>query len=53
MDGRILGENLRRLGLDETWLGRQLRNQGIGSATDVFLAVCDDQHQLTCYPMDP
>ena len=53
MDGHILGENLRRMGLDETWLGRQLRNQGIGSATDVFLAVCDDQHQLTCYPMDP
>ena len=53
MDGRVLGENLHRMGLDETWLSRQLRAQGIREAKDVFLAVCDDQKQLTCYPMKP
>ena len=53
MDGRILGENLHRMGLDETWLARQLHKQGIRDARDVFLAVCDDHKQLTCYPMKP
>lgn len=53
MDGRILGENLHRMRLDETWLARQLRAQGIRDARDVFLAVCDDQKQLACYPMKP
>lgn len=53
MDGRILGENLHRMGLDETWLARQLRAQGIRDTRDVFLAVCYDQKQLTCYPMKP
>ena len=53
MDGRILGENLHRMGLDETWLIRRLHAQGIRDARDVFLAVYDDQKQLTCYPMKP
>ena len=53
MDGRILGENLHRMGLDETWLIRRLHAQGIRDARDVFLAVCDDRKQLTCYPMKP
>ena len=53
MDGRILGENLHRMGLDETWLIRRLHAQGIRNARDVFLAVCDDRKQLTCYPMEP
>lgn len=49
MDGRVLGENLRRMGLDEVWLQRQLRAQGIKGAKDVFLAVCDRDHRVTCY----
>ena len=52
LDGRILGENLRRMGLDEVWLDRQLHAQGISGAQDVFLAVCDAQKKLTCYPME-
>ena len=52
MDGHVLGENLHRMGLDEIWLGRQLKARGILSAGDVFLAVCDDRNRLTCYPMD-
>ena len=41
------------MGLDETWLIRRLHAQGIRNARDVFLAVCDDWKQLTCYPMEP
>ncbi len=41
MDGRILEENLKRLGLNLTWLNKQLQQHNIRSAKDVFLAVCD------------
>ena len=39
MDGRIMGENLTRLGRDEKWLEKQLKSQGYKSEKDVFLAV--------------
>lgn len=50
MDGRVLGENLKRLGKEEQWLKVQLQNQGFGSPKEVFLALCDQNDQLTCYP---
>ena len=53
MDGRVLGENLRRMGLDEKWLARQLRSQGIAGPERVFLALCDREKHLSCYLMDP
>ena len=53
MDGRVLGENLHRMGLDEKWLARQLRSQGIEGPESVFLALCDREKHLSCYPMDP
>ena len=53
MDGQVLGENLRRMGLDEKWLARQLRSQGIDGPQSVFLALCDREKHLSCYPMDP
>ncbi len=49
MDGRILGENLKRMGLDTNWLEKQLKAQGIKNAKEVFLAVCDSNNQLTVY----
>ena len=52
MDGRVLGENLHRMGLDEKWLARQLRSQGIGGPEQVFLALCDREKNLSCYPME-
>ena len=51
MDGRVLGENLHRLGVDETWLLRQLRQQGYHSAREVFLAVADANKQVAVYPV--
>lgn len=41
MDGRILEDNLHRMGLDRTWLDKQLKQRHIASAKEVFLAVCD------------
>ncbi|MBQ1950479.1 MAG: DUF421 domain-containing protein [Clostridia bacterium] len=51
MDGRILGENLTRLGLDAVWLGKQLESQGYKNAKQIFLGICDDKHQLTLFEM--
>lgn len=49
MDGRIMEDNLNRMGLSLAWLEEQLRRRKIRSAKDVFLAVCDRNHKLVCY----
>ena len=49
MDGRILDENLTRLGLDTTWLQKQLDAQGYHSAKEVFLGVCDNNNTLSLF----
>ena len=52
MDGRILESNLQRMGLNLTWLDRQLKQRGIHSAQDVFLAICDRNRKLLIYEND-
>ncbi len=52
MDGRIMDENLHRLGLDMKWLEKQLSEQGYSSAKEVFLAVSDKNNKLTVYGFD-
>lgn len=49
MDGRIQEEHLRQLGLNLTWLERQLKQRNIHSAREVFLAVCDKNQKLVIY----
>ncbi|MBQ8134488.1 MAG: DUF421 domain-containing protein [Clostridia bacterium] len=49
MDGRILHENLKRKGLDTTWLKKQLKKQGFRNAKEIFLGVCDNSNNLTLY----
>ena len=49
MDGRILEENLRRMGLDEKWLQNQLEEQGFHNYEEVFLGVCDKNNNLTLF----
>lgn len=49
MDGRILEDNLKRMGLDLTWLDKQLKQRHIRSAKDVFLALCDRNLKLVLY----
>lgn len=45
-DGRLLENNLRRLGLDQTWLRRRLAENGLPSVASVFLMQVDQNHQL-------
>ena len=52
MDGRVLDENLQRMGLDVKWLKRHLRDQGIQDVRSVYLALCDTEHNLSCYLAD-
>lgn len=49
MDGRILEGNLKRMGLDLTWLDKQLKERHIHSPKDVFLAVCDRNLTFTVF----
>ena len=52
MDGRIMGENLRRLGRNEVWLNKRLKLQGCGDARKILLAVYrPEEDKLTLYPM--
>ncbi len=49
MDGRIMGENLRRMGRDEAWLKKELKAQGFSSAKEIFLGVFGGEGELTLY----
>ena len=50
MDGRILDENLKRLGLDGNWLKKELKQLGHNSAKTVFLGLCDQDRHLSIFP---
>ena len=52
MDGCIMKSNLDRMGLDVKWLRGQLKVQGYNSAKEILLAVCDDEKNLTIYPIE-
>ena len=46
MDGRILEDNLKRMGLDINWLKKELEVQGYKSHKKVSLGICDSNNQL-------
>lgn len=50
MDGRILDENLKRMGLDKNWLHRELKQLGHNHAGSVFLGLCDAERNLSIFP---
>ena len=51
MDGRVMGENLSRVGRDANWLEKQLREQGYRDVKEIFLAVYrPEEERLTFYP---
>ena len=53
MDGRVMGENLSRLGRDVNWLEKQLKQQGYCRAKEIFLGIYHPQEDsITCYPCD-
>lgn len=39
MDGRIMGENLSRIGRDENWLAKRLESEGHKEAKEIFLGI--------------
>lgn len=49
MDGAILDDNLKRMGLDSKWLQSQLKSQGFKNAKEIFLGTCDQSKRLTFY----
>lgn len=51
MDGRILEDNLKRMELNRKWLQKQLTAQGHHDPQNIFLALCDHNHQLIVFPM--
>lgn len=50
MDGRIIGGNLKRKGLNEEWLKKELDKQGYKKAAEIFLGICRE-NELTLYPV--
>ena len=52
MDGRVMGENLARMGLDEDWLARRLHIEGHRDADEIFLGIYrPEEDRLTLYPI--
>ena len=49
MDGRILEGNLKRLGLDREWLKTKLAAEGVKSAKEVILGLCDSDFNLIIF----
>jgi len=49
MDGLILDENLKRMGLEKNWLEKQLKEYGYHNAKEIFLGICDNNNQLTFF----
>ena len=50
MDGRVMGENLTRMGRDTNWLEKQLKTQGYKRVKDIFLGIYrPEEDKLTLY----
>ena len=49
MDGKVLTENLKRRGLDNIWLQKELAMQGYRNPKQIFLCLCDEENQLTVF----
>ena len=44
-DGRLISANLKRRGLNEHWLKKQLKKHGVSCVKDVFLLTVDEEKQ--------
>ena len=51
MDGRIMDDNLKRKGLNDEWLQKEIKKQGYKSAKEIFLGICYDENNLTLFPV--
>lgn len=46
VDGEVMYQNLQRLGVDQNWLAEKLRERGIYSPGEVFLAAMNTQGEI-------
>ncbi|MBR3996488.1 MAG: DUF421 domain-containing protein [Clostridia bacterium] len=51
MDGQILHENLKRLGLDLSWLNKEIKKQKYDSAKEIYLGIYDKNKTLCLFPI--
>ena len=49
VDGKILIDNLKLTGHDLNWLDSQIKQQKIYDISNIFLATCDNNNNLTIY----
>ena len=50
MDGRVMGENLSRVGHNDAWLSKRLKKQGCSDTKKIFLAVYrPEEDKLSIY----
>ena len=52
MEGRILTENLKRMGLNHEWLEKELKIQGFKNAKEIFLGICDGNKELILFKIE-
>ena len=51
MDGRIMSENLSRMGRNEKWLEKQIKAKGFKDVKEIFLGICHTEDDtLALYP---
>ena len=51
MDGRIMGENLTRMGRDAAWLMQELDFKGYKSPREILLAIYHtEDNEIKVYP---
>ena len=48
-DGKILIDNLKSTGNNDVWLKNKLKEQHIDNISDIFLATCDSNNNLSVY----
>ena len=46
MDGRLLEENLKILGLDQRWLTKELQRRGVPNHKDVYMLTVDENRNI-------
>lgn len=49
MDGKVLNDNLKRMGKDENWLIKQIAKYKINKVEDIFLATLDEEDRINFY----
>lgn len=52
IDGNIMYNNLKAINRDSKWLIERLKKEGYNKIEDILLVLCDNDENLTIYPME-